>query len=57
MTKEEWEELDKLGIIGNKSPSEIDRENELIEKTKEEEEHPEEYGGPCMCKLCCSYGD
>jgi len=57
MTKEEWEELKRLGMIRCKSRSEIDRETELIKKNKEEDEHPEEYEGPCMCRLCCSYGD
>ncbi|MCJ7747843.1 MAG: hypothetical protein MUP27_08870 [Desulfobacterales bacterium] len=57
MTKEEWEELRRLGMIGHKIRAEIDRETELIKKTEEEDEHPEEYDGPCMCRLCCSYGD
>lgn len=57
MTKEEWEELKRLGMIRRRSRSETDREIELIKKTEEEDEHPEEYDGPCMCRLCSSYGD
>ncbi len=29
----------------------------LLDMTKLLDEHPEGYDGPCMCKLCLSYGD
>jgi hypothetical protein len=28
----------------------------LLEMTRLLDEHPEGYEGPCLCKLCCSYG-
>lgn len=28
----------------------------LLEMTTLLDEHPEGYEGPCLCKLCCSYG-
>ncbi len=30
--------------------------NMLIEMTRKLDEHPEGYDGPCLCKLCMSYG-
>lgn len=29
----------------------------LLKMTNMLDEHPEGYNGPCMCKVCCSYGD
>jgi hypothetical protein len=29
----------------------------LLEMTSQLDEHPEGYEGPCLCELCCSYGD
>jgi hypothetical protein len=29
----------------------------LLNLTREQEEHPEWYDSPCLCQLCCSYGD
>lgn len=29
----------------------------LLDMTRELEEHPEGYEGPCLCRLCVSYGD
>lgn len=56
MTNEEWEELKSIaqktkGLFLN------ERGGKLLRMTMNEEEHPEDYDGPCMCKLCCSYGD
>ena len=28
----------------------------LLKLTMELDEHPEDYDGPCLCKLCASYG-
>lgn len=53
MTEKEWKELNDLGD-GEVNP---DRFEELIEKTTDEEEHPEGYDGACMCILCQSYGN
>lgn len=50
MTQEEWGELESLR-------ENCDRYHELMKKTEAEEEHPEDYDGPCWCQLCQSYGD
>lgn len=50
MTHEEWEELKCL-------PEHSKRYSELMLKTEAEDEHPEEYDGPCWCLLCQSYAD
>ena len=31
--------------------------DKFIDLTTEIVEHPEDYGGACLCKLCQSYGD
>lgn len=36
---------------------ELEVENkQLLELSENLDEHPEEYDGPCLCKLCKSYG-
>lgn len=50
MSPEEWKEL---ATVEELTP----RWNELLDKTEKVDEHPEDYDGPCVCKLCCSYGD
>lgn len=50
MTDKDWRELDLVGdrsILGR----------ELLSRTEMEDEHPEDYNGPCLCKLCMSYSD
>ena len=55
MIKEEWEELRQIGL---KTKGVLKgRGATLLEMTMEEDEHPEDYDGPRMCRLCCSYGD
>jgi len=49
MTEEEWKILE-VTTNGEKY-------NELLWKTRDEEEHPEWYNGPCACTLCQSYAD
>jgi len=49
MTQEQWNELCILD--GGEEAA------KLLELTEYEDEHPEDYNGPCMCKLCQSYGD
>ncbi len=34
-----------------------DENRQLLDLSRELDEHPEEYEGPCLCKLCASYGD
>jgi len=55
MTEEEWEELRQLGMTHGRGLSK--RGRELLDKTAKEDEHPENYDGPCECYLCRSYGD
>ena len=50
MTDKEWDEL----MWGD---DQSNRSKELIAKTELEDEHPEDYHGPCFCKLCQSYAD
>ena len=50
MTLEEWNELEI-------EPELTNRWKELMKKTEVEDEHPENYNGPCFCKLCQSYSD
>lgn len=51
MTDKEWKRLESLG------QKEGEEWNRLMAKTEQELEHPEWFEGPCMCKLCMSYGD
>ena len=51
MTKEEWEELESMSY----PTINCRRYDVLMKKTETEEEHPEDYNGPCFCKLCQSY--
>jgi hypothetical protein len=50
MKPKEWGELKHL-------PEGTMRFEELMKKTESEEEHPEDYDGPCWCRLCQSYAD
>lgn len=50
MKAEDWNKLKLL-------PENTEEFAVLLEETMKEEEHPEDYDGPCMCKLCQSYGD
>ena len=29
----------------------------LLERTIQEEDHPDDYDGPCLCQTCMSYGE
>ncbi len=52
-TDKEWHEHeDRL----NEADTQKDF-NDLLDLTREQEEHPEWYESPCLCQLCCSYGD
>ena len=50
MTKAEWAELEDDSTTTGRYES-------LLELTIKEDEHPEDYEGPCFCRLCQSYGD
>lgn len=54
MNEKEWQELEELSRVDK---MEGERFKELLNKTEDEEEHPEIYDGACLCRLCCSYGD
>ena len=53
MTPEEWKELERAYELKLTE----ERIEELLKKTEEVDEHPEDYDGPCWCQLCCSYAD
>ncbi len=52
-TDKEWREFEAR-FEAAKTRKEQD---DLIETTQSQEEHPEWYDQPCLCQLCCSYGD
>lgn len=35
----------------------VNDRNDLLELSRLIKEHPEGYDGPCLCQMCCSYGD
>ncbi len=52
-TDKEWENLEiNLEEANTKQFQDI-----LLDLTRTQEEHPEWYESPCLCQLCCSYGD
>ena len=53
MTPEEWKELAEMFL----NLETLERYHILLTKTQDEEEHPEDYDGPCFCALCRSYAD
>ena len=60
MTKDEWDQLERIDkLVRSGKASAMGRSNYSIrlEETRNEDEHPEGYEGPCLCRLCCSYGD
>lgn len=59
MTTEDWAELERLGGLANSHLSVIWRDNylSLLHKTENEEEHPDDHQGPCLCETCKSYSD
>lgn len=59
MTKEEWKRLEELFSTSRERITENERieRDTLYEKTREADEHPEDFEWPCLCQLCCSYGD
>ena len=59
MTEKDWKRLDELFSISVEQIT-IKEEQEreaLFEMTKDVDEHPGEWDSPCLCQLCCSYGD
>lgn len=65
MKKEEWARLAilckaDLDAVYHQKPM-IEAEklelNTLLDKTRDVDEHPEDWEWGCLCQLCCSYGD
>jgi hypothetical protein len=52
MTKKDWDELARLSVLGKMKTVQACH---LMSLTEQEEEHPEDYDGPCWCALCRSY--
>ena len=60
MTADDWDQLAHLDeLVRTGKASAMGRVNYgwRLEATRDEDEHPEDYEGPCLCRLCCSYGD
>lgn len=59
MDKEDWKRLDHLfGMLPkDQTWKEHHEQNELFTKTRQAEEHPEDWDSPCLCQLCISYAD
>jgi len=59
MTEQEWKDLGSISMIPRRQlfPWQKKLYRELLKKTEAEDEHPEDYEGPCFCQLCMSYGD
>ena len=56
MKPEDWKELERLNKVGALKPLR-GRGLELVEKTRQVEEHPDDYEGPCECRMCISYAN
>ncbi len=52
-TDKEWKNFDIN--LGKANTDEF--RNILLDLTQSQIEHPEWYDSPCLCQLCCSYGD
>ncbi len=58
MTEKDWKRLDELFSKSRALTKEEQNEcDALFEKTREVDEHPEDWDSPCQCQLCMSYGD
>lgn len=49
MTLQDWAKLER---IGDKLPA----GKLLLKRTESEDQCPEDFGGPCLCRTCVSYG-
>lgn len=57
MRPQDWARLNKVAMIHFADKRKLRKEYySLMERTEIMEEHPDEYDGPCLCKLCRSYG-
>lgn len=56
MTHREWIELERIEKAGRVSKP-YRRGPALLEKTRQEDEHPEWYNQACECRTCMSYAD
>ena len=56
MKAEEWKELGAVQVgLKNMEKSQRARFLHLMGLTRQEDEHPEGYDGPCACRTCDSY--
>jgi hypothetical protein len=56
MTAFDWMRLEQIDRHGNLKPARGLGAG-LLARTRREDEHPENYNGPCECRLCMSYAD
>lgn len=52
-TDKEWENFE----INLEKANTKQFQDTLLDLTRTQAEHPEWYESPCLCQLCCSYGD
>ena len=57
MTHDQWAELEAASDGGKPEKEMSLRTRVLLALTLEQDEHPEEYDGPCRCKTCALYAD
>ncbi len=58
MATEEWSDKEWKQFETKLETAETQRQvNDLLDTTRTQTEHPEWYESPCLCQLCCSYGD
>ncbi len=58
MTNDDWANLLRLSQMSDActlSAMGNDNYSTLLQSTEAEDEHPDDYDGHCMCKLCVSY--
>ncbi len=58
MATKEWSDKEWKRFEVKLETAETQKEiNDLLDITRTQAEHPEWYKSPCLCQLCCSYGD
>jgi hypothetical protein len=56
-TDEQWREHEKKFEGINLENLVASNYSDYLKETESQIEHPEWYESPCLCRLCCSYGD
>jgi hypothetical protein len=57
MTEAQWKELEAAKDGGKPEKDMSLRTKVLLYLTLDQDEHPDEYNGPCLCKCCATYAD